>query len=183
MMVEVGECKSTWFQSLNRGLSVTPFGHGGARVPSRSIVRRHKVTRRVKSDRGVAALEFALVFPLFMMILFAIIQFGFVFFVWNDMGNAAREATRRLSVDDTITEAQAANVAKTWLATWPGTFTVKACRIAATTSDPAGCTGIDTVTVTVTAPVNEVSLVGPIAFDFGFPDLRVFVAMRKEGIP
>ncbi len=143
----------------------------------------NKIRRRLKSDRGAAAIEFALVFPLFVAILFAIVHFGFVFFIWNDMGNAAREAARRLSVDDSISEAQAANVVQNWLTQWPATFSVTACKIAAETSNSSNCTSANSVSVTVTAPMSEVSIIGPIAVNFGAANLRSFVIMRKEGIP
>ena len=153
-----------------------PLAHGYRRARGRT----RWIRRRFKSDRGAAAIEFALVFPLFVMIMFAIVQFGFVFFVWNDMTNAAREAARRLSVDETISEAQAASVAQNWLSRWSAPFNVTACKIAAETGNAVDCTGTDSVSVTVTA---QISQIGPIAVDFGLAELRAFVIMRKEGAP
>lgn len=49
------------------------------------------------SERGQALPEFALVAPLFFLILFGIIQLGFLFAGQNGMTNAAREATRYAS--------------------------------------------------------------------------------------
>ena len=180
-MVEVDAYTETFGQSLIGRTSILLDGHGGAQVPSR---RRHgRVTQRLTRDRGAAAVEFALVLPLFIAILFAIVHFGFVFFIWNDMGNAAREAARRLSVDDSISEAQAANVVQNWLAQWPATFSVTACKIADETSNSSDCTSANSVSVTVTAPMSEVSIIGPIAVNFGPAELRSSVIMRKEGIP
>ena len=127
--------------------------------------------------------EFAIMLPLFILMVFGIIQFGFVFFVWNDMTNAAREGTRRLSVDDTVTEAQAATIVQNWLVAWPATFDVTACKIAAQTANPSDCTGTDSVSVTVSAPMNQVSIVGPIAVAFGLAEMRASVTMRKEATP
>ena len=45
-------------------------------------------------QRGVAATEFALVLPVFGFLLLESIQFGYAFFIQNNMTNAAREAAR-----------------------------------------------------------------------------------------
>ncbi len=49
-------------------------------------------------ERGVAAMEFALVLPVLSILLLESIQFGFAFFVQNNMTNAAREGARALAV-------------------------------------------------------------------------------------
>jgi len=52
-------------------------------------------TRR--RERGQALPEFALVVPIFLLVLFGIIQLGFLFAGQNGMSNAAREAARYAS--------------------------------------------------------------------------------------
>jgi Flp pilus assembly protein TadG len=121
--------------------------------------------------------------PLFLLIMFAIIQFGFVFFVWNDMNNAAREGARRLSVDSTVSEAQAEAIVNNWLVRWPATFNVTGCKIAAETTKPSDCKGADSVSMTVTAPISQVSIINFIPTGLAPNDLRALVVMRKEGIP
>lgn len=49
-------------------------------------------TRR--GDRGAAAVEFALLFPIFIMLAFGTISFGFAFERWINVTQAAREASR-----------------------------------------------------------------------------------------
>ena len=50
------------------------------------------------SDRGSAAVEFALVLPLLVMLLFGIIQFGFVYNAYITVTHAAREGARMAAV-------------------------------------------------------------------------------------
>jgi Flp pilus assembly protein TadG len=50
--------------------------------------------KRGKTERGAAALEFALVMPLLLLLLFGIIGFGIVFAQNLALGNAARQAAR-----------------------------------------------------------------------------------------
>src|SRR3546814_2393043 len=76
-----------------------------------------------RARSGAAAVEFAIVLPVFLMILFGIIQFGSVLFLHNNMVNAAREAARRMSVAE-LDKAGAETYAETYLAGWNLTFTV-----------------------------------------------------------
>lgn len=52
----------------------------------------------IQSDRGAAAVEFALVLPLLVFVLFGIIEFGFLLCDKAIITNASREAARRASV-------------------------------------------------------------------------------------
>ena len=134
-----------------------------------------------RDSRGSAAVELVFALPMLLLLLFGMIQFGFIFFVWNDMENAAREGARRLAVDSSITEAAAKTRVEAWLVTWPTTFSVTACTIATKTAAPATCTGDDEVSVTVSAPLAEVALIGNLFDLFGTNTLTVRVVMRKEG--
>lgn len=57
-------------------------------------MNRHLVRRRRK-DRGQALAEFALVAPIFFLLVFSVIQLGLVFGTQNGLVNGAREAARR----------------------------------------------------------------------------------------
>jgi Flp pilus assembly protein TadG len=134
-----------------------------------------------RDSRGSAAVELVFALPILLLLLFGMVQFGFIFFVWNDMENAAREGARRLAVDDSISETDAKGIVEAWLVTWPATFTVTACTIAADTASPSTCTGTDLVFVTVSAPASQVALLGHFFDWFGTNTLTVRVVMRKEG--
>jgi hypothetical protein len=53
---------------------------------------------RLKSERGAELIEFALVFPLLLMIVLGIVDFGFVFQRMEVVTNAAREGARIASL-------------------------------------------------------------------------------------
>lgn len=55
---------------------------------------------RAESDRGAAAVEFALVVLPLLLIVFGIINFGFVFSQQSTLNNAVREGARRAVVND-----------------------------------------------------------------------------------
>ncbi len=60
--------------------------------------------RFLRCTSGISSVEFVIVLPPFLMLCFGIIGFSLVSFAHNNMVNAAREATRRLSVaEDTVT--------------------------------------------------------------------------------
>jgi len=64
-------------------------------------VLRRALVRRQRSDEGAAALEFALVLPILVLLLFGVIQFGLTYFQWQGMQAAAREGARIASLQDT----------------------------------------------------------------------------------
>lgn len=78
-----------------------------------------------RARSGAAAVEFAIVLPIFLMILFGIIQFGSVLFLHSNMLNAARDTVRRMSVAE-LDAASAPAYAQNYLADWNLTFTVTA---------------------------------------------------------
>ena len=67
------------------------------------IIRRlaHGVHRRESDDRGVAAVEFALVIPLLVVMLFTIVLGGSVYVDQLQLQSVARDAARTAAVDST----------------------------------------------------------------------------------
>lgn len=51
-------------------------------------------TRRVRSERGAELIEFALVFPVLLLVVLGIVDFGFLFQRMEVVTNAAREGAR-----------------------------------------------------------------------------------------
>ena len=58
---------------------------------------------RIMSERGVAAVEFAIVSPVLVILLFTIIEFSLVLYDKGLITNASREGARRGSVHDAST--------------------------------------------------------------------------------
>jgi Flp pilus assembly protein TadG len=52
------------------------------------------VTNRLKSQRGAELIEFALIFPLLLLVLLGMIDFGFLFQRYEVLTNATREGAR-----------------------------------------------------------------------------------------
>lgn len=57
-----------------------------------------RLTRRRRSDDGAAAVEFALILPIFSLLLFGLIEFGYYFYTAQTTNSAARETARRIVV-------------------------------------------------------------------------------------
>ena len=60
-----------------------------------------------RGEAGSPAVEFAIIAPVFILMIFGIVQFGFAFYTYNDMMNGAREGARRMAVGATVTDARA----------------------------------------------------------------------------
>lgn len=61
------------------------------------IGQRH--ARRTSSGRGQSLVEFALVFPIVIVVLLAIFDLGRLVFAYNDITNAARQGARTAIID------------------------------------------------------------------------------------
>jgi Flp pilus assembly protein TadG len=69
-------------------------------------------TLRRRRHRGAAAVEFALVVPLLVMILFGIMEFGYAFFIQASVAGAAREGVRSYAINWTKASAQSDAIAR-----------------------------------------------------------------------
>jgi hypothetical protein len=59
-----------------------------------------------RGERGAVAVEFALIFPLLMLLVLGIIEFGFGYHAWDSSQNASREGARLGAVDANVQEIQ-----------------------------------------------------------------------------
>lgn len=66
---------------------------------------------RLRDEPGAAAVEFALILPLLIVLLFGIFEFGRLFNEQITVSNAAREAARVMAIADDAGKARAAAVA------------------------------------------------------------------------
>ena len=62
--------------------------------------------RRKNGEKGQALAEFALLVPIFLILLFAIVDFGMGFYSWISITNAAREGARLGAVLATQTQVE-----------------------------------------------------------------------------
>lgn len=118
-----------------------------------------------RSQRGAAAVEFALVLPVFLLILLCIIEFGRAYNVQISLTHAARESARTMAVTNDWTQAiNAGRTAGSSLESGEMSFVAL----------PVACQPRSTVTVTITYPlktvtgiVDDMTLVGKAAMRCG----------------
>lgn len=60
------------------------------------IIRRHRI---IKNEKGASAVEFALILPILIILVFGIVQFGIAFNNYITITHAAREGARIAAVD------------------------------------------------------------------------------------
>ncbi len=130
--------------------------------------------RGVRRVRAAAVVEFAVVLPLLLTILFGIIEYGWVFMVRQTLQTAAREGARLAVLQTSVApyteviDRVDRVMAPTGLTTYQVTMTHAA-------------PGNPVETVVVSVPYNDVSLLGGF---FGTHDynLEGSASMRKEGV-
>lgn len=135
---------------------------------------REAIKRRGgKRARAAAVVEFAVVLPLLLTILFGIIEYGWVFMVRQTLQTAAREGCRLAVLQTTTTPYTNVleRIAQVMEPTGLTTYTVTMSH--ATASNP-----IETVTVEI--PYDDVSLLGGFFGTHNY-DLGGTCSMRKEG--
>jgi Flp pilus assembly protein TadG len=129
-----------------------------------------RLVRRDRS-RGQALVEFAFTLPIFLLIIFGLIDLGRAVYVNNSLAEAARDGARYGSVQArTWDEARRDNV-EAWvldrLTSVPGATATVEC---AASRPNYGCTVEDIVTVTVTSDLEMITpiigqIVGPLSLE------------------
>ncbi len=124
--------------------------------------------------RGAAATEFAVIAPLFFLLLFGILEFGRALMVQQVLINASRVGARQASTTGATSSGviAAAQDYASGVAVAGVNVTV--------TPDPASATPGASVTVTTSVPYNNVSWL-PAPWFLGGKTLTATSIMRKEG--
>ena len=65
-------------------------------------MKMSRFLRRRDRSRGQSLVEFALILPIFLLILFGLFDMGRAVYYWSTINNASREAARELIVDQTF---------------------------------------------------------------------------------
>ena len=68
------------------------------------MVRRRKQRVSLREDSGQALVEFALVVPVFLLLLFGIVEFARAWNIYEALTDAAREGARNAVVDNSLSE-------------------------------------------------------------------------------
>jgi Flp pilus assembly protein TadG len=132
-----------------------------------------------KNRRGAAVVEFAVVAPIFFLLIFGMIEFGRVVMVQQLLTNASREGAR-LGVLNDATTSQVQSRVVNYLAGAQITISTTDVDVdyAADTSSPDGG---ESVTVTVSVPFNQVSWLPSPMFLSGYM-LSASSGMRRETV-
>lgn len=146
-----------------------------------------RIRRFGKRQDGISAVEFSLIALLMCIILFAIIQFGAMFYHYNMMQNAARDGARRLAVDNDLYPGDNGS-AVTCAAAQADSIEEYVCNIMDLPSDAATVAACITqdiedvrydAEVVVVAPMDEVSLIDLLGFTEGL-NVTAVAVMRVE---
>ncbi len=133
----------------------------------KQLIRR---LRRARRARGTAVVEFAVILPMLVLILFGIIEFGYGFMVRQSLQNAAREGCRLAAMPSSESSEVVARVQEVMAPTNVTGYQIQQVSTAATCQE----------LVTVTVSYASISLVGDF-FGLGGQNLVGTCTMRKEG--
>ena len=117
------------------------------------MIRVRDFLKRVnRRDDGVAAVEFAIVGMLFLVILFGILTYGFIFGLDQSITHAAEEGARS-AISKTTTADQIAQAQSTALQrlSWMGSY-IHPSDVVATVATCANDPSVSCITVTITYP-------------------------------
>ncbi len=133
---------------------------------------RAKGLRTLWRDRdGAAAVEFAFILPILLLLFSGIVQFGSIMFLENHMTNVARETSRRVAVGE-LAQADASSSAQQALVNWGVTYDVSV-----TSVDVGG--GNQDIAVAISLPMAEAALMDVLGV-FQSGNLAAAVTMRRE---
>lgn len=122
----------------------------------------------MRDERGSAAVEFAFVAPILILLLVGISQFGMLFFLRSEMLDVARETARRLATGNLT-----ADGAEAWVAAQLPDHA----DLSVAVTSPSGSN--DMYTVTLSLPLASAVPVDPFGF-FTTGNVTAAVSMRDE---
>jgi Flp pilus assembly protein TadG len=135
--------------------------------------------------RGAAVVEFAIVAPLFFLLIFGMIEYGRMVMVQQVITNASREGARR-AVLDGATATEVSNTVNTYLNS--AGIDSNPDYVTLDPADPSAAGYRQPVTVTVTVPFSDVSWLNmPLNFtgediSLGGSQLSASTVMSKESV-
>lgn len=138
-------------------------------------LRRTRCLRQKPKRRGTAAVEFALVAPVFFLLVFGMIEFGRMIMVQQVLTNASREGARA-AVLDGATSGSVTSTVNSYLAG----AALGSASITMTPTDPTTAGAGQPVTVAVQLPFSSVSWLPPMFLQGA--QLSATTVMRRETV-
>ena len=113
---------------------------------------------RRRGQRGAAAVEFALVVPVLLILVMGIIEFGRAYYVQTTISSAAREGVRTMALQNSVAAAQTATKnAATGVTLTDAQIAVGFSPATATTCAVSGIAAPPSAVVTVTYPLTYIT--------------------------
>jgi Flp pilus assembly protein TadG len=138
-----------------------------------------KPCRMTRGKRlGAAAVEFAIVAPLFFLLVFGMIEFGRMVMIQQVITNASREGARKAVLDGESSSSVKSAVV-TYMAN--GGVTIATSNVTINPSDPTTTAAGSPVTVTVSVPFSQVSWL-PSPMFLGGRQMTASTVMRRESV-
>jgi Flp pilus assembly protein TadG len=128
-----------------------------------------------KRRRGAAAVEFAVVLPVFVILVFGMIEYGRMVMVQQVITNASREGARKAVLDGATTSS-----VQTAVTSYLTSAKVNG-GSAAVSPNPTSAAAGDPITVTVSIPFSAVSWL-PSPMYLGGKTLSASTTMRRESV-
>lgn len=144
-------------------------------LPSKTAIGGGWVqSSRKKTRRGAAVVEFAVVAPLFFLLVFGMIEFGRMVMVQQILTNASREGARQ-AVLDGVSDSDVQTTVSGYLSN----ASISGATVAVTTQAPTPPDTASARTVTVSIPFSQVSWL-PSPIYLGGKTLQASTTMRRE---
>ena len=142
--------------------------------PSRKLDKLCRSFR--KKRRGASVVEFAIVAPVFILLVFGMLEYGRMVMVQQVLTNASREGARRAVLDGTTTADVEATVNG-----YLESGSISGATITVTPNPPSGAETGDPVNVTISVPFSNVSWL-PSPMYLGATELESTTVMRRESV-
>lgn len=132
-----------------------------------------------RNRRGAAAVEFAIVAPIFFLMVFGMIEFGRVVMVQQIITNASREGARLAVLDS---QTPTAGQVTTGVTSYLANAGISGATVTINPAEPTTAGYGAPVTVTVEVPFSRVSWLPSPMFVAGATNLRASTVMRRETV-
>lgn len=150
-------------------------------------VKRGPVKRLFKrfrdTETGQALVEFTLILPIFLLLLFALVDFGRAFYSWLIVTNAAREGARVAAVQEPYSAVQA-RIYESFCESYPSSCSLDPAKLTITPTNIQGSRG-SAVTIELSFDFDYATPIGEIMGWFGGaaisePTIKAHSSMRLE---
>ncbi|GJD95817.1 TadE/TadG family type IV pilus assembly protein [Methylobacterium iners] len=133
--------------------------------------------RLSNDDRGTSAVEFALLIPVFLILVMGTIEFGMIAYTYNASTSAARNVARQLATNR-IKVSDASEKAKENLPNW-----VKSSATVAVSQSNASDPNSNEFTVDIKVPAGDAAISNVLIWAYGALVINTKVTMQQEPQP